>query len=59
MLLRLCTLPRALSLSDLKDRAVVFKERASALDEATGRLVERLEEGAKGLDNESGWLTAA
>ena len=32
--------------------AEVFKERASALDEATGRLAERLEEGAKGLDEE-------
>lgn len=42
----------AIDLGGLKERAVVFKEKALALDEATDRLAERLEEGAKGLEEE-------
>jgi hypothetical protein len=41
-----------LSLSDLKEKAIVFKEMASALDEITGRLAGRCESGAKGLEAE-------
>jgi len=41
-----------LSLGGLKERTAVFKEKASALDEVTRRLAERLEEGTKGLEDE-------
>ncbi len=42
----------AMSLGSLKERAEVFKEKAAELDEATGRLTEKLEAGTKGLRNE-------
>ncbi len=42
----------ALSLGELKEKAVIFKERAAELDEATGRLAKRLGEGAKGLGDD-------
>ncbi len=42
----------SLSLGGLKERAAAFKEKASRLDKATGKLAERLEKGAKGLGDE-------
>jgi hypothetical protein len=42
----------AVSLGGLKERAEVFKEKAAELDEATARLTEKLEKGAKGLGDE-------
>ncbi len=41
-----------LSLGGLKERALVFKEKAAAMDEATSRLAKRIEKGAKGLGRE-------
>jgi hypothetical protein len=42
----------AISLGYLKERAMDFKEKAAAMDEATSMLADRLEEGAKGLGDE-------
>jgi hypothetical protein len=42
----------AINIGSLKDRAEVFKEKASRLDEATSRLAEKLERGAKGIGDE-------
>lgn len=41
----------AINIGGLKERAEVFKEKASGLDAATSRLAERIEEGAKGLED--------